>query len=179
MDVLFYIASAIAIVSTGMVITRKNGVHALLYLIVSLLAMAVVFYTLGAPFVAALEVIIYAGAIIVLLIFVTMMLNLGKEGVQRESELLKPVIWVIPTILSLILFGEFLYLLMLQPDTAMPAQEIAPKQVGQSLFTTYLVVVEMAAMLLMAGIIGAYHLGKTKKTVVHRYLKDELKEEDA
>lgn len=177
MNILFYIASAIAILSTGMVISRKNGVHALLYLIVSLLSVAVLFYTLGAPFVAALEVVIYAGAIIVLLIFVTMMLNLGQEGVHKENELLKPTIWVIPTILSLILFGEFLFLLMMQSDTAMAGRVISPSQVGQSLFTTYLVVVEMAAMLLMAGIIGAYHLGKTRKTVVHRYLKDEVNDD--
>ena len=59
-------------------ITRLNAVHALLYLVVSLLAVAVAFYTMGAPLVAALEVIIYAGAIMVLFIFVVMMLNLGS-----------------------------------------------------------------------------------------------------
>jgi NADH-quinone oxidoreductase subunit J len=169
----------IAIIATAMAISRKNGVHALLYLIVSFLAVAVIFYTMGAPFIAALEVIVYAGAIIVLLVFVTMMVNLGKEGVKKESQLLRPATWVLPVFLTLVLFGEFLYLLMLQPDTAMEVQEIAPRYVGQSLFTDYLIVVEMAAMLLMAGIIGAYHLGKTKKATVHRYLRDEQNEEDA
>ena len=62
-----------------------NAVHALLYLIVSLLAVAVVFYVLGAPFVAALEVIIYAGAIMVLFVFVVMMLNLGEHAVSMEN----------------------------------------------------------------------------------------------
>ena len=61
--------------------------HALLYLIVSLLAVALVFFTLGAPFVAALEVIIYAGAIMVLFVFVVMMLNLGARAVAREERL--------------------------------------------------------------------------------------------
>ncbi|HXR80916.1 MAG TPA: NADH-quinone oxidoreductase subunit J, partial [Saprospiraceae bacterium] len=72
----FYIASAIAVAATIMVITRHNLIHALLYLVVSFLAIAVVFYLIGAPFIAALEVIIYAGAIVVLIIFVIMMLNL-------------------------------------------------------------------------------------------------------
>ena len=75
MDAVFYIAAAVAILATIMVITRLNAVHALLYLIVSLLSVAVVFYTLGAPFIAALEVIIYAGAIMVLFVFVVMMLS--------------------------------------------------------------------------------------------------------
>ncbi len=64
----------------SLAITRLVAVHALLYLIVSLLAVAVVFYTMGAPLVAALEVIIYAGAIVVLFVFVVMMLNLGTQA---------------------------------------------------------------------------------------------------
>ena len=75
MLITFYVAAAIAIVSTVLMITRLNAVHALLYLVVSLLAVATVFFILGAPFVAALEVIIYAGAIMVLFIFVMMMLK--------------------------------------------------------------------------------------------------------
>ena len=85
MDAVFYLAAVIAILATVMVITRLNAVHALLYLIVSLLSVAVVFYTLGAPFIAALEVIIYAGAIMVLFVFVVMMLNLGKKRLQWST----------------------------------------------------------------------------------------------
>jgi len=82
MEFAFYIAAAVAVISTVMAITRLVAVHALLYLIVSLLAVAVVFYTMGAPLVAALEVIIYAGAIVVLFVFVVMMLNVNgsQEG---------------------------------------------------------------------------------------------------
>ena len=76
----FYIAAVIAVVTTLLVITRKNAVQALLYLAVSLISVAVIFYDLGAPFMAALEVIVYAGSIIVLFIFVVMMLNLGKRA---------------------------------------------------------------------------------------------------
>jgi NADH-quinone oxidoreductase subunit J len=89
-NILFYIASVIAIIATLKVVMGKNAVHALLYLIVSLLAVSVIFFILGAPFVAALEVIIYAGAIMVLFVFVIMMMNTGVGGAQKESELLKP-----------------------------------------------------------------------------------------
>ena len=85
MELAFYIAAAVAVIATVLMLTRLNVVHALLYLIVSLLAVAVVFYVLGAPFVAALEVIIYAGAIMVLFVFVVMMLNLGEHAVEMEK----------------------------------------------------------------------------------------------
>src|ERR1051326_8701585 len=96
----FYIAAAIAVLATVLVITRKNAVQALLYLAVSLISVAVIFYDLGAPFMAALEVIIYAGSIIVLFIFVVMMLNLGKPATEAEAKLLQPRMWVGPIILA-------------------------------------------------------------------------------
>ena len=86
MQLTFYIASGIAVIATLMVITRHNLIHALLYLVVSFIAIAVVFYILGAPFMAALEMIIYAGAIVVLIIFVIMMLNLKEEAVEQERR---------------------------------------------------------------------------------------------
>jgi NADH-quinone oxidoreductase subunit J len=69
----FYVASAVAVIATLLVVTRRNAAHALLYLIVSFLAVALMFFILGAPFAAALEVIIYAGAIMVFFVFVIMM----------------------------------------------------------------------------------------------------------
>ena len=99
MNALFYLSGAIAIFATIMVITRMNVVHALLYLVVSFLAVAMVFFVLGAPFVAALEVIIYAGAIMVLFIFVIMMFNLGAEHAKQESRWIDPKAWTGPVIL--------------------------------------------------------------------------------
>src|ERR1039458_6582187 len=90
MMIVFYVASAVAIVSTALMITRLHAVHALLYLIVSLLAVSVVFYTLGAPFIAALEVIVYAGAIMVLFVLVVRLLTLGEQAAQAERALLNP-----------------------------------------------------------------------------------------
>src|ERR1019366_7592195 len=100
MELAFYIAAAVAVTSTLLAITRLVAVHALLYLIVSLLAVAVVFYTMGAPLVAALEVIIYAGAIVVLFVFVVMMLNLGVRTQETERKWLAGRAWIGPVILS-------------------------------------------------------------------------------
>ena len=96
MEFAFYFASGIAVVSTLRVITNTNPVHALLYLIISLIAVAMTFFALGAPFAGVLEVIAYAGAIMVLFVFVVMMLNLGPASVQQERVWLKPGIWVGP-----------------------------------------------------------------------------------
>src|SRR5574338_860022 len=111
MDWFFYIPAVVATVATVMVITRLNAVHALLYLIVSLLSVAMVFFRLGAPFIAALEVIIYAGAIMVLFVFVIMMLNLGPRSTERESNWLRPRMWVGPITLTIILLIELIYIL--------------------------------------------------------------------
>lgn len=170
MDVFFYIAAVVAIISTIMAITGKNAIHALLYLILSLLAISVIFYLLNAPFIAALEVIIYAGAIMVLFIFVTMMLNIGLEK-ETERRWMEPRMWIIPSILAaVLLINLFLALKTVQP-VAPDKEAILPKAVGISLFSTYLIGVEIAAILLMAGVIGAYHLGSQKKKVRHRYLE--------
>ena len=163
MTVIFYISAAVAIISTIMVITRLNAIHALLYLVVSLLSIAVVFYALGAPFIAALEVIVYAGAIMVLFVFVMMMLNLGKKAAQQELEWIKPGMYIGPAILALILGGEFVYMLALGMPNMVSAGQVGPKEVGMSLFTEYLLGVELAAMLLLAGLIGAFHLGRKLK----------------
>lgn len=171
MEIMFYIAAVIAIFSTVMVITRLNAVHALLYLIVSLLSVAVIFFILGAPFIAALEVIIYAGAIMVLFIFVIMMLNLGNAAKEQESQWLKPSMWIGPSILAIVIFVQMVYVLYTHESAEFTISVIDAKQVGQSLFGPHLIAVELAAMLLLAGIVGAYHLGRRKKASVHRFME--------
>jgi NADH-quinone oxidoreductase subunit J len=175
MEIIFYIAAVVAIFSTIMVITRLNAVHALLYLIVSLLSVAVIFFILGAPFIAALEVIIYAGAIMVLFIFVIMMLNLGRSATVQESQWLKPSMWIGPSILAIILLVEFIYVLSVNGGEKFEGAVIGPKEVGMSLFGPYLIGVELAAILLLAGIVGAYHLGRRKKASTHRFLEEASK----
>jgi NADH-quinone oxidoreductase subunit J len=163
MNLLFYISAIVAVFSTFMVITRTRIVHALLYLVVSLLAVALIFFTLGAPFVAALEVIIYAGAIMVLFVFVIMMLNLSAQAAEQEAQWLKPDIWRGPTILIVILAAELIYLFLSGQQRMTGAAVVTPKQVGIALFGPYVLGVELASMLLLAGLIGAYHLGRPHK----------------
>ena len=156
----FYISAIIAVITTILAITRRHAVHALLYLIVSLLAIAVIFYILGAPFIAALELIIYAGAIMVLFVFVVMMLNLGEASKEMEREWLRPAVWAGPALFGLVLFGEVFSLLAAGgPGLSTPAR-VSAKQVGVALFGPYVIGVELVSLLLMGGLVGAYHLGR-------------------
>src|SRR5580692_12641883 len=129
MEQVFYIAGAVAVLSTALMLTRLNVVHALLYLIVSFLGIAVVFFVLGAPFVAALEVIVYAGAVMVLFVFVGMMFNLGQNSVEAEKQWLTPGIWIGPVILAGVLFAEVVYLLQWATADTGPVS-IGPAAVG-------------------------------------------------
>lgn len=163
MEHVFYAAGIVAVLATIMALTRFNAVHALLYLIVSLLAVAVVFYTLGAAFMAMLEVMVYAGAIMVLFIFVVMMLNLGERAVREERALLGPNAWVGPSILAAVLIVEVVYLLTRGTGEQMVAFMDA-KHVGMALYGPYVIGVELASFLLTAGLVGAYHLGWRQET---------------
>ncbi len=159
MTAVFYTSAGIAIAATALAISRTNPVHALLYLIVSLLAVAVLFFTVGAPFVAALEVIVYAGAIMVLFVFVMMMLNLGPQTVGQERRWLPARIWMGPLVLTVLLTLEVLYAIG-RSSTMPPVVVVSPRAVGVALFGPYALGVEIASMLLLAGLVGAYHLGR-------------------
>jgi NADH-quinone oxidoreductase subunit J len=169
MVTVFYLAGILAVVATLLAITQRHAVHALLYLIVSLLAVAVDFYALGAAFVAALEIMIYAGAIMVLFVFVVMMLNVAEHAMEVEREWLKPGNWIGPSVLMLILLGELAYSAVTSSSTTSFANAVSPKQVGVALFGTYWIGVELASLLLMAGLVGAFHLGR------HAVAKEETK----
>lgn len=160
MSMVFYASAAVAILSTGLAITRTNAVHALLYLIVSLLAVAMIFLMVGAPFVAALEIIIYAGAIMVLFIFVVMMLDKEWKVEHQRSKGIPTGTWIGPVILSAILFSELLYLFTISDPRNFPLVQVGPKGVGTTLLSTYVIGVELASMLLLPGLIGAYYLGR-------------------
>lgn len=156
----FYIAAAIAVIATILAVTRLSAVHGLLYLVVSLLALAVVFYLLGAPFVAALEIIIYAGAIVVLFVFVVMLLNQGVRTIEIEKRWLTPRIWVGPAILAFILAAEFAWTISSSTGFHAGTAMVTSQQVGLALYGPYLIGVELASFLLMAGLVGAFHLGR-------------------
>jgi len=159
MTAVFYISGAVALLGALMVVTRRNTVHAVLYLILSLLAVALVFFALGAPFVAALEVIVYAGAIMVLFVFVVMMLNLGRASEAQETTWLSPGAWAGPVVLALILAAELIYVLASGGGAAAAGATVDVKEVGLALFGRYALAVEIASFLLLAGIVGVYHVG--------------------
>jgi NADH-quinone oxidoreductase subunit J len=173
MSELFYIASFVAILATILALTRYHPVHALLYLVVSFLAVAMIFLSLGSPFVAVLEIIIYAGAIIVLFIFVVMMLNLGKDTALQEKRWLQPRVWLVPSLLTLLLLVEMVLLLLRGGELPMQVSVVAPRNVSLSLYGEYIIAVELAGFLLMAGVVGAAHIGKHTKKNLHRFLQEE------
>lgn len=173
MATVFYISSLIAIIATIMVITRHQPIHALLYLVVSFMAVAVIFLSVGAPFIAALEIIVYAGAIIVLFIFVTMMLNLGRETAVQEKQWLQPKVWAGPSVLALVLLAQMVILLTKGNAAPMNMQIVEIKRVSVSLYGEYILALELAGFLLMAGIVGAAHIGKHKKKHLHRFLQED------
>ncbi len=160
MNVVFYFSGAVAVIATALALSRTNPVHALLNLTVSLLAVAVVFFVLGARFAAGLEVIVYAGAIMVVFVFVVMLLNLGEQAAAQERQSLQPGTWLAPGLLSALLLAEVIYILFAGASRAAGAEPVTPKQVGVALFGPYLLGVELASLLLLSGLIGAYHLGR-------------------
>jgi len=156
---LFYIAGLVAVIATVGVILQTNIVHALIYLILSLLAVAVCFYTLGAPFAAILEAIVYAGAIMVLFLFVIMMLNMGQHSIDQERSWMGPKIWIVPSILASVLLAQLLTVIT-QYNHELALTTVDVMEVSALLFGPYVLAVELASILLLAGLVAAYHLAK-------------------
>lgn len=161
METAFYLSSLIAVLATIGVITGTHAVHALLYLIVSLLAVAMVFFALGAPFAGALEIIVYAGAIMVLFVFVVMMLNLGQDTRAQEAAWLKPKTWIGPSLLAGILMIALIIVLSQSGQGIhIKGNLLTAKAVGQLLFGPWILVVELGAFLLLAALVTASHIGR-------------------
>lgn len=163
----FYLLAIVAILASLRVITRTNPVHALLNMIVTLLALSGIFFALGAPFAGALEIIVYAGAIMVLFVFVVMMLNLGTQSTLEEESWLSSSAWAVPTGLAFIVGLTLFSLIGMKHgfEGMMPAfigvEPVTAKMIGAKLFTEYLLLVEIAGFLLLAGLVAAYHLAKS------------------
>lgn len=158
----FYVLAAVAIFASLRVIIHSNPVHAILSMIVLLLSIAGIMFVIGAPFAGALEIVVYAGAIMVLFVFVIMMLNLGMANDVREERWLDAGTWAIPTGLALII-GVVLYAMIglnHDPAAVIGGVTIPAKAVGMTLFSKYIMLVEIAALLLLAALVAAYHLGK-------------------
>lgn len=158
MELAFYGSSVVAILATLGVISGTNPMHALLYLIVSLIAVGMIFFSLGASFVGAMQIIVYAGAIMVLFVFVVMMLNLGTAQ-EQERQWMKPMTWVGPLLLSAGQMVVF-YVALHGIEGTILGEPITAKQVGIGLYGPYVLAVELASLLLLAGLVAAYHLGR-------------------
>ncbi len=158
----FYLMALVAIVSTVRVVTNANPVHALLSLIVSLLAVAGMFMIVGAPFAGALEIIVYAGAIMVLFVFVVMMLNLGQQTVEQERKWLTSSAWAYPALMSFLMGLVLVWIIKLRlhcTNSRLWVQKwwVQKQWVKHSLLQ-YLLLVEVAAMLLLAALVAGIPL---------------------
>jgi NADH-quinone oxidoreductase subunit J len=157
---LFYILAVVAVIATGFAITEKHAVHAIVYLVTSFFALAVVFYLLGAPLVAVFEVIIYAGAIMVLFLFVIMMLDLGHPEKAGRPGIRD---WWPALLLGGIILAALISLLSNQQPIApgkLPVVNI--RDFGLTLFQKYGIAVEVISMQLLFALVGALYLGRRR-----------------
>ena len=156
MNAVFALSGIVAVAATVMMITRRSAVHALLYFVVSLLASAVIMFVLGAAFVAALEVIVYAGAIMVLFVFVIMLLNAGAESKHGRSL----VAQLLGAPLLIALLGLLAYFVERLYPRGVSVRfggftHGTPLDIGRALFTTYLLPFEATSILILIAIVGA------------------------
>lgn len=158
---LFYILGIITVIATVLAITRRNPVHAVIYLVNSFFALALLFYLLGAPLVAAWEVIIYAGAIMVLFLFIIMMLELAPTP---EADRMGPTWWQWLPVMLLSLALVACTLLLIGLDTSVtdgvPIWYAAPRDFGYALFGKYALAVEVVSFQLLFAAVGAFYVGK-------------------
>ena len=160
-DSLFYLSATVAVIASLKVVTGSNTVHALLYLVVSLLAVAVCFYLMGAPFAAGLEVIVYAGPILVLFVFAVLMFGLGKDETINAPKSKNVANMFGAMLLAFALLLELTVIINnAQIQQTLQANVVSSKAVGIMLYGPYLLAVEIASFLLLAGLLAGYHYAK-------------------
>ena len=155
--VVFAITAIVAIIGAVAMLLSKNAIHSALFLLLNLGAIAVLYLLLRAPFLFAVQLIVYAGAIIVLFLFVVMLL--GAERAEDEADQLA---WQRPVALAmgLVLLAEAVYVFFLRSGAAMDTAAAgndtfgAPIKIGEALFTTYLLPFEITSVILLVALIG-------------------------
>ena len=158
----FYFLSFVAILSALMVVFSRNPVHSVLYLIITFFCIAGHYVLLNAEFLAVVHVIVYAGAIMVLFLYVIMMLNLNQESEPHKSTLLKVMATICAGLLIVVLVGS------LKGTEQMIAQQQTDtttgmvKNLGQVMFSQFLLPFEITSILLLAAMVGAIMLGKSE-----------------
>ena len=160
--VLFYILSAVALLATLLCITRRNPVHAVIYLVHAFFALALIFYILGAPLVAAWEVIIYAGAIMVLFMFIIMMLELAPSEDPKGPGWSH---WLPVLLLAASLLGATFAIIAADPvgGDGLPSYYASPRTFGYALFKEYALAVEVVSFQLLFAAVGAFYVGRAGK----------------
>jgi NADH-quinone oxidoreductase subunit J len=158
-QVLFYVAAALAVVSAVVVIGQKNPIYSAFALIVTLCSLAVIFGLLGSPFIAALQVIVYAGAIMVLFLFVLMLLN-----VKREEDVPGRggrALGAIAVLLVAALVGQAGAVLSRFEARAAAGYDASTRRMAEILFSPhFLYVFEATSILILAALVGAIALAK-------------------
>jgi len=163
METLFFVLGAVALISGGLVVFQRHPLRSALWLIVNFFAVAGIYLLAHAEFIAAIQVIVYAGAIIVLFLFVIMLLNL-----RRPEE--APALPYYGQKLAGVLLSGFIALLMIYAYTRVKfpaAREMLPglgntESIARSLFTDYLLPFEVTSILLLVAIVGAVVLAKSR-----------------
>jgi len=155
---LFYVLAAVVTASTAVAVTRRNLVHAVVYLIFSYFGTAMLFYLLGAPFLAALEVIIYAGAVMVLFLFVVMMIRVEASG---ESFFPRSQ-WIPAAVFGLVYLAAGSVLMLAAPGTEIPLEMLTatPRDFGLYVLQNHWFSIEVVSLLLLVALIGALQLGR-------------------
>ena len=165
--ILFLLLSLIAVASAFGMLLSRNAVYSALFLVLNFVTVAVFYLLLGAPFIAMAQVTVYAGAIMVLFLFVIMLLGADELPKAEVLPWQKPL----ATVLALILAVEATFLLVtkarpagdvLQPETAINSMDNL-RELGMSLFSTYLLPFEVTSILLLVAMVGAIVLTKKEK----------------
>jgi NADH-quinone oxidoreductase subunit J len=162
-SIIFYLLALLILGSTAMAITRRNMVHAVIYLIFSFFGSAMIFYLFGAPFLAVLEVIIYAGAIMVLFLFIVIMMKL-KPGQERLFPLNQ---WVPAALCGIVYIAIGIGLVISEPGSriTLKTAQADPGLFGQYIFGKHWLSIEIVSLLLLVALIGALLLGRRSKKV--------------
>jgi NADH-quinone oxidoreductase subunit J len=157
---MFYATAVLITAATVLAITRRKAVHSVLFLVVSFLGSGMLFYLLGSPFLAALQVIIYAGAIMVLFLFVVMMLK-ADPGEENNFE---RRFWIPGLTVGFLFFAATCVAILSDSSGSVPLNLtlVTPKELGRFIFEQYWLSVEIISLLLLVGLLAAIHLGKEK-----------------
>ena len=159
----FYLLAAMAVLSGLFVITRRNAVHSALALIVTLLSVAGLYLMLYAPFVAGVQIIVYAGGIMVLFLFVIMLVNLERTIRERQFNRMWPVGLLAACALLALFLSVFAKGKSLFHEPRMPIPEASnTQQIGVLLYGNYMFAFEIASLLLLVAILGAVIMAKKR-----------------